>query len=435
MSSTRITGAILVLLLISILAFEVSGMGISAYFLNNGVSISYFSMLLETVAIVVIVVVLMVSLFSLFTTTSSSKKSRKLAQKVVTDLTEKHSEAKQVMLKMHEHEKSVSGLTGKLHQRLKVLDQMHNVAEQRSEKLEKTTDRLQSHERDLQLATDSIGTRLEQVQTYWDDQLEETVDTVQRIRTRLGSSLSHVDNSMGRLKEQEAIAQQLTGKLLKSYEVQATAQKENNAISTQVRKSLDATLSESNQLLQHLQSYHHNAKQTFNNFSNKMEEYENRSYEHFEDIFGSADRANEELQANLKQSQTVMTQLNSYDQNVKALSEKVSSQLENLEMDRVSIVTKTLKETSELCHDLKQGMSETQSVLYGLKSLNKDDKTASQQLTEQTLSNQSSDINTKDDYQVSLDSLEPPNQNQCATEANSKKNTEEKNLVSFFARR
>jgi len=438
MSSTRITGAILVLLLVSILAFEVAGMGISAYFSNNNMgNISYLSMILETVAIVVIVVVLMVTLFSLFSTTSSSKKSRQFAEEVVSDLSKKHNSANQAMLKIHEHEKSVSGLAGKLHQRLEILDQLQASAENRSSALDTTTEKLQSHERDLQRATDSIGTRLDQVQTYWDEQLEETVDTVQRIRSRLGSSLSHVDNSMGRLKEQESIAQQLTSKLLKSYEAQASAQKENNLISSQVRQSLDATLSESNQLLQHLQNYHQNAEQTFKHFSSKMEEYESRSYKQFEEVFSNTDSVRKALHANLEQSQQVVAKLESYDKNVQQLSEKVTNQLDQLEMDRVEIITKTLRDTSEMCHDLKQGMNETQSVLYGLKSLNEPNihETAMRETAGQQASSKKAvaEITPTEDYQVSLDNIELLDTQQFAKTP--KKDPEDKTLISFFARR
>ena len=435
MSSTRITGAILVLLLVSILAFEVAGMGISTYFSSNNISnISYLSIILETVAIVVIVVVLMVTMFSLFSTTSSSKKSRQFAQEVVSDLSKKHTSANQVMLKIQAHEKSVSGLAGKLHQRLEILDQLQTSAESRSSELDSTTEKLQSHQRDLQRATDSIGSRLNQVQTYWDEQLEETVDTVQRIRTRLGSSLSHVDKSMGRLKEQESIAQQLTNKLLKRYETQATVQKENNLISSQVRQSLDATLDESNQLLQHLQNYHQNAEQTFGHFSKKMDEYENRSYEQFEAVFSNTDSVRKALHANLEQSQQVVAKLESYDKNVQQLSEKVSNQLDQLEMDRVEIITQTLRDTSEMCHDLKQGMNETQSVLYGLKSLNEPNihdtalrETAGQQTTS---SSDIAAITTAEDYQVSLDNVELLDTQ--APAKTHKKERGDKTLISFF---
>lgn len=374
MTSTRITGAILVLLLISILSFEVAGMGISSYLANDGQSsTSYLSMILEAVAIAVIAVVLMVTMFSLFTNMSSSAKAQRLAEQISTDLETKYKTANHALTKITEHEKSASSLVSKLHQRFDMLNKLQTAAEERGGELNQTTEKLQAHERDLRLASDSIGTRLDQVQSYWDDQLEETVDTVQRIRGSLGASLTRVDSSMERLKEQEIMSQQFTRKLVKNYEEQAAAQKENNLISSHVRESLEATLGESNQLLQHLQGYQQDAENTFKSFSSTMEDYETRTYEQFEDIFASTDSARKELQAGLEESKTVVEKLKSQDQDVQQLNDRVAEQLNALEIDRVEILTKTLKETSDMCGDLKQGINESQGVLYGLKSLNSND--------------------------------------------------------------
>ena len=424
MSSTRITGAILVLLLISILSFEVSGMGISSYLSQGSHSdTSYLSMILEAVAIGVIAVVLMVTMLSLFSNTSSSTRAKRLAEQVTTDLKEKHKEANQALIKINEHEKSVQGMVSKLHQRFDMLNQLQTAAEERGAELEQTTEKLQAHERDLRLASDSIGTRLDQVQNYWDDQLEETVDTVQRIRGSLGASLTRVDNSLERLKEQEIMSQQFTKKLIKNYEEQAAAQRENNQISTHVRESLEATLSESNQLLQHLQNYKQDAENTFKSFSSTMEDYESRTYEQFEDVFATTDSARKELQAGIEESKEVVDKIKSRDKDVEQLSNKVKEQLNALEVNRVEIITQTLKDTSDLCSDLKKGMNETQGVLYGLKSLNSDDDVAAASIEEVTTKPHKIKNNVKElDIKANVKSQEH--------------DTEEENkLISFFSRR
>jgi len=276
----------------------------------------------------------------------------------------------------------------------------------------------------LQRATESIGNRLTQVQSYWDDQLEETVDTVQRIRSSLGASLNRVDNSMERLKEQEIMSQQFTKKLLKNYEEQSAAQKENNLISTHVRESLEATLGESNQLLKHLQKYHRDAEDTFKNFSTTMQDYETQTYEQFEDIFSSTDSARKELQAGLEDSKQAIENIKSRDKDAQALTDRVSAQLDSLETDRVEIMTKTLKDTNEMCNELKQGMNDTQDVLYGLKALNTVDDDSHQFAEE---------ISTTDDEADTSNNVEelditPKHKQYDDIE-------EENKLISFFSRR
>jgi hypothetical protein len=264
---------------------------------------------------------------------------------------------------------------------------------------------------------------LNQVQTYWDDQLEETVDTVQRIRSSLGASLSRVDGSMERLKEQEIMAQQFTRKVVKNYEQQVEAQKENNSISAHVRESLEATLGESNQLLQHLQTYHKNAENTFKNFSDTMDDYEVRVYEEFEGVFASTDSARQELQAGLEESKQVVETLKSREKDTLDLTDIVTGRLDALEVDRVEIMTKTLKDTSDLCNDLKQGMDKTQDVLYGLKSINS---------SNDTNVDVSDEITTRDDRLDDSGNIEEF----TTTLLPEKEEPQDENkLVSFFSRR
>jgi DNA repair exonuclease SbcCD ATPase subunit len=327
-------------------------------------------------------------------------------------------------------------MISKLQQKFSVLDKLQGAAEVRGKDLEETAEKLYSYERDLRHSADSISNRLEHVQTYWDDQLEDTIDTVKRIKQSLSGGLVQVEDGVSRIKEQEGMAQDFTKKLIKTYEEQAEAQRENNRITNSVRENLEATLAESNQLLGHLQGMHQNAEDTFRSFSTQLSGYEGQAYDQFEDLFANIDTARKELNAGLEESDSVLTQLREKEAASRELSDKVSDQIEQLEVDRVRILTNALDEASEMCDTLKKDMDDARHVLHGLTPIRNTGKV--DEVLEQEPQIAHADIAVMEegkektpfsgDYVPKLGDVIPARDSKGSDENNNK-------LVSFFSRR
>lgn len=372
-SNMRVIGAILVLLLVSVIAFEASGLGLTSYLSKTNPNtlatmsdVNYFSLVLETTAIVVIAIVLAIIMFSLFSSTSLEANKRRKLKEITEDVRQQHASVSGSIEQINEHAEKAEQLISKLHQKFGVLDKLQASAETRGKDLEETAEKLYSYERDLRSSADSISNRLDQVQTYWDEQLEDTVETVKRIKQNLGGGLVQVEEGVTRIREQESMAQGFTKKLLSTYEEQAKVQQENNRITESVRESLEATLSESSQLLNRLQDLHKNADDTFQNFSNHIGDYETKAYDQFEDLFSNIDSARHELNAGVEASEQVLTHLKQQETTGRELAEKVETQLDQLEMDRVRIVTSALDDASSMCDVLKKDMEDARNVLHGL---------------------------------------------------------------------
>jgi len=375
-SNTRIIGAILVLLLISIIAFEVSGLGLSSYLSNRDQTalthlsdMNYFSLVLESTAIVVIAITLAIILFTLFSSTSLEANKRRKLNEITADVQHKHHTVSDSIQQIHLHTEKAEQLINKLQQKFDVLDKLQNSAETRGSDLEETAEKLYAYERDLRRSAENISSRLDQVQNYWDDQLEETVETVKRIKQSLSGGLTQVEDGVGRIREQENMAQNFTRKLVKTYEEQAEIQRENNRITNVVRENLEETLNESNQLLDRLQNLHKNADETFQTFSTRIDQYEGRAFEQFESLFSNIETARKEADENLKTSHAIVTELKTRQTDTEHLHEKIDHQLEQLEVDRVRILTETLDDTSKMCHTLKKDMDDARHVLQGLSPL------------------------------------------------------------------
>lgn len=446
-SNTRIIGAIAVLLLISILAFEASGLGLSAFLqvtnkeaaLQTMNDANYFSLVLETTAIFVLAIILAIVMFTLFSSTSLEAGKRRKLDEVTRDIKEQHKDVSDSLVSIKQNAEQSELMLSKLQQKFSVLDKLQGAAEVRGKDLEETAEKLYSYERDLRHSADSISNRLDHVQTYWDDQLEDTIDTVKRIKQSLSGGLVQVEDGVSRIKEQEGMAQDFTKKLIKTYEEQAEAQRENNRITNSVRENLEATLAESNQLLGHLQGMHQNAEDTFRSFSTQLESYEGQAYDQFEDLFANIDTARKELNAGLEESDSVLTQLREKEETSRELTDKVSDQIEQLEMDRVRILTSALDEASEMCDTLKKDMDDARHVLHGLTPIKNTGKVDEVLEQEPKIVKAETPAIEKDEdkEQTPFSSDYVPNKLGDVVPARDFKDSDENNnkLVSFFSRR
>lgn len=448
-SNMRIIGAILVLLLVSVIAFEASGLGLTSFLsqttpntLATISDVNYFSLVLETTAIVVIAVVLAIIMFTLFSSTSLDAHKRRKLNEITEDVQQQHATVTGSIEQIHGHAEKAEQLIDKLHQKFDVLDKMQSTAETRGKDLEETAEKLYSYERDLRSSADSISNRLDQVQTYWDDQLEDTVETVKRIKQSLSGGLGQVEEGVSRIREQESMAQGFTKKLLLTYEEQAKVQRENNRITDSVRESLEATLSESGHLLNRLQDLHKNADDTFQTFANSIGDYETKAYDQFEDLFANIDTARQELKAGIDESEKVLGHMRQQEATGRVLTDKVETQLDQLEMDRVRIVTGALDDASNMCDVLKKDMEDARNVLHGLAPIQNTGKIEESIILNdlKVVSNQESPAIDADSVDVKQTESATNSKDQLSDIVPDRKETlpqddDENKLVSFFSRR
>ncbi|HPQ94351.1 MAG: hypothetical protein KDI44_09795 [Thiothrix sp.] len=223
-------------------------------------------------------------------------------------------------------------------------------------------------ERELRDISSQLADRIQHVQNYWDQQLQDTVDTVRTVKQKLQTGLSQVDDGILRLREQERLAQGLTRKLLEHQKSQLSAQEEHARLSAEVQTQLETMLQESTLAMSRLREQQETSEQRFSRHSEEMETLEQQAQEQFTSLFQTTDMARQELEANLEESRRIVGNLRENSEQGQDMTSKVReqfAQVENLKVDRL---TQTVSLTDEMCADLQEGLENARTLLKTLEN-------------------------------------------------------------------
>lgn len=236
----------------------------------------------------------------------------------------------------------------------------------RIEQAERIIERVTTAEHEMRDISSQLGDRLQHLQGYWNDQLGDSVESVKHIRTKLHEGLTQVDDSLGRLREQEKMAQGFTRKLIEHHQEQIQNQHENSRLSSEVHVRLEEMLKESSQLLEQMKRYQQDADTVFQKFSNEMDGMETQASEQFSTLFHTTDNARHELNEGLEESRQHIKTLRRREEQSSELSRRIRKQFEQIEHIRVERIAKTLDMTEQMSDDLHQGMESARELLSSL---------------------------------------------------------------------
>jgi hypothetical protein len=218
---------------------------------------------------------------------------------------------------IHEMQKKSQEVVNTLNIQLNELSDKQETTFARSDEIEMQAERVARYENQLKQDIDAMGKRMEQIQTYWDQQFEETVETIAKIHDRMNESISRLDNSLEKVAEQEKLANDLSIKMSEQYNKIIQEQEENTRVNKDVHKVLDDTLLESTRLLEQLKKYQDDSEKVFGNFTSELNSYESQAFEHFDAIYNAVDVARKELDANLEESRKQVSELRDIKKDVK----------------------------------------------------------------------------------------------------------------------
>jgi uncharacterized phage infection (PIP) family protein YhgE len=236
----------------------------------------------------------------------------------------------------------------------------------RVEQAERIIERVTTAEHEMRDISSQLGDRLQHLQGYWDEQLGDSVESVKHIRSKLHEGLTHVDDSLGRLREQEKMAQGFTRKLIEHHQEQIQNQQENSRLSGEVHIRLEEMLKESSHLLEQMKRYQQDADNVFQKFNNEMEGMESQASDHFSTLFQSTDLARHEFNAGLEESRHHVETMRRREEQSSELSRRIQQQFEQVDHIRVERIAKTLDLTEQMSTDLHKGMESARDLLSSL---------------------------------------------------------------------
>jgi len=242
----------------------------------------------------------------------------------------------------------------------------YQASQARIEQAERIMERVTTAEYEMRDISTQLGDRLQHLQSYWDEQLADSVSSVKLIRSRLSEGLGQVDDSISRLREQEKMAQGFTRKLIEHHQEQAKNQQENTRLSSEVHTRLEEMLKESSHLLEQMKRYQQDADHVFQNFNTNMDGLESQAQAHFSTLFQTTDSARHELTAGLEESREHLGNMRLREAQSDELNRRIGQQFEHLDHIRVERISKTLDLTEQMSSDLQKGAENARHLLSTL---------------------------------------------------------------------
>ena len=242
----------------------------------------------------------------------------------------------------------------------------YQAVQAKAEQAERILERVSTAEHEMRDISSQLGDRLQHLQGYWDEQLGDSVENVKKIRSKLHEGLSQVDDSMQRLREQEKMAQGFTRKLIEHHHQQAQYQQENARLSGEVHSRLETMLKESSTLLEQMQRYQQDADNVFQKFNTEMEGLESQANEHLSTLLQNTDLARHELKSGLDESRQHVETMRRREEQSNELSRRITEHFEQIDHIRIERITKTLDLTEQMSSDLHKGMENARDLLSSL---------------------------------------------------------------------
>ncbi|MBJ6610123.1 MAG: hypothetical protein JG718_07160 [Candidatus Thiothrix moscowensis] len=242
----------------------------------------------------------------------------------------------------------------------------HQAAQARAEQVERMIERVATAEHEMRDISSQLGERLQHLQSYWDEQLGDSVESVKRIRGKLREGLESVDASLIRLHDQEKMAQGFTRKLIEHHQEQIQNQQENSRLSAEVHRRLEEMLNESSHLLEQMKRYQHEADTVFQHFHTEMQGMEGQANEQFATLFQTTDQARVELEAGLEESRRHVGEMRIREAQSDELSRRILEQFKMVDQIRVERISQTLDLTDQISTDLHRGVENARTMLSTL---------------------------------------------------------------------
>lgn len=269
-----------------------------------------------------------------------------------------------------------------------------------AEEAERTINRVKEAESELRGISTQLGERIQYVQTYWDGQLTDTVEAVRNVHSKLTQGLSQVDEGLGRLREQEKMAQGFTQKLIENQKMQFSAQQENARLATDINVQLESMLRESSKTLHSMQEQQKQANSLFAHFTTEMQELEQQAQEYFTSTFQTTDVARQELIQGLDETREKMAKLREQDEQGNLMGQRIRQQFDKVDKLQVDRLAKAVDLTDEMCVDLQTGLENARNLLKLLEE--KTQQVLNEVDTEQANATTSTDASKRNDNLFSL---------------------------------
>jgi len=333
---------------------------------------SQLTHIIEMVVAGVVASALIISLLVLFLGRWVARKDR-LALKELRSEAEKEKEhITAAVTTVREQEKETTQIVHAIREQAQEISKKQEKVEAQEKDFDLTCARVELQQNELEQVSSNVSKRMDEIQSYWDEQLKDTVSAIQQVQSGLNENLNKVDDGLEKMQRQKSMSEELMQDFLKRHNEQNTILENNSIISDKVSESLEETLKESTQLLKLLKKQQKDAEQALQHFNEELSGYEEQAYEQFDSSFQVADIARQELSANIEESRKHLESMRRYEEQSHGINVQTQKHLETLDFTKIVKLSHTLNSTQDMFTDLRDSVEEAQNMLNELKDIETD---------------------------------------------------------------
>lgn len=381
--------------MISLFSFDVSAVGLQDYLQNNiestaepvsqlatiseaqptdSKSTTSLSYIIELVVAGIVASALIISVLVLFLGRWAGNREKRAikALRIEAELEKDH--VISAAASVREQEKETTKIIYDMREKSTQLSNKINLAEEHNEKILDVTKKALNQEKELEKVTETVSTRMDDIQDYWNVQLHDTISTISQVQTGLDENLNKVDEGLSTMQRQKELSQDLLQDFLDKHNEQSEILGSNTSISEQVTKSLEKTFEESNKLLELLKQHQQTAEKSLKGFTEGLTVYEEQAYEQFDTTFQVADLARQELTSNIDESRKHIETMRRHEEQSHNINTQTQKNLELLDYSKIMKLSTTLDSTHDMFTDIRSRVEETRGMLDELKDIETDIK-------------------------------------------------------------
>ena len=337
-----------------------------------------FMHILELVVAGIVASALILSILVLFLGRWAGNREKKAIKKLRIEIEQEQEHITAAASTIKQQEKETTLLSKHVRDEVKGLHDHKENIQKHQEEIVATSQLVQEKSKKIDQVTEKVSGRFDDIQSYWETQLNDTVTTIKELQGSLDQSHGKIDDDIEKMHNQKILSQELLQDFLDRHNEQGKIIEKNTGVSEEVSKNLDETLKESKQLVELLKQHQQNAEKSLNNFTDELSVFESQAYEQFDASFQVADLARQELTANVDESRKHIETMRRNEEKSHTINTQTQKNLESLDYSKIVKLSNTIDSAQDMFSDMRSKVEETKTMLDELKDIETDvRKTAS----------------------------------------------------------
>ncbi len=284
---------------------------------------------------------------------------------------------------LHEYERNSSQILQTMQKHATESLLSKQLVDEHTRNIVQSAEHIKAQEEALIQTTNSMTSRMNKIQSYWDSQLKDTAKTIHDVQINLDKTLGLIDDDLDAMQQQKQLSQDLLQDFLIKHQEQSELINKHSNISAKVGQSLEKTFKESSHLVDLLKQHQESAEKSLGKFTEELTNYEEQAYEQFDSSFQVADLARQELTANIDESRVHIESMRRHEEQSRKINKQTQKNLEALDYSKIIKISNTLDSTQDLFTDIRDRVENTKKLLDELNDIETDLRTTKTDDTEQ----------------------------------------------------